>query len=176
MAEEANELNADAAVISSYDKNLKMVDSRCVNIKYLIKDKFIFFSNYNSTKALQFKDHQQISALFFWKNINTQIRIKAIIAKIPQDESDQHFKKRTKEKNALAVSSHQSQIIENPGQVISNYEEVLRKIDYIERPHYWGGYSFKPYEIEFWKGNKNRLNEREMYVFNKEWNMHYLQP
>jgi len=175
-AVDSKELNSDAAVISSFSKVDNFVDSRFVNIKYVIGDEWIFFSNYQSNKAKQFKEHSQISALFFWRNIHTQVRIKANIYKSDKKISNLHFLSRTDKKNALSISSQQSMRINSFDEVENNYNNVLNNNDLYERPFYWGGYSFKPYEFEFWKGSSNRLNKRELFVKNDKWDAFILQP
>lgn len=167
----------EAISISSYDKETNQVESRYVNLKYIIGKEMIFFSNYNSTKANNFKDHKQISALIYWNKIDLQIRMKAEIRKTDPFFSDEHFKKRKKEKNALAISSKQSQIIDSHKDVKKSYENILDSNDLFVRPNYWGGYSFIPYYFEFWKGHEFRLNKRDVYELkNKEWIRFKLQP
>ena len=104
-----NQRGIEAIAISSYDKSSNEVESRFVNLKYITGNEWIFFSNYLSPKAMQFESHDQISALFHWGAINSQIRLKAKINKTSVEFSDTHFQSRTKEKNALAISSNQSQ-------------------------------------------------------------------
>ena len=86
-----------------------------------------FFSNYNSPKSLQFQMHEQISALFYWDKLNFQLRIKAKVKKSNKSFSDAHFKKRSKEKNALSISSAQSEEISSYEDVINKYNSVLKK-------------------------------------------------
>ena len=156
---------------------MNMVDSRFVNIKLIEKTKFIFFTNYDSPKALQFDEHSQISAVFFWNQINCQIRIKAKIKKCNTKFSDNYFKKRSLNKNALAISSDQSKEIDSFENVIKNYNLARDTFDLKKRPSYWGGYEFSPYYFEFWRGNENRLNSRIQYqLSNKKWNKVLLQP
>ena len=81
LALESRQTHIEAIAISSYGLKNNDIDSRFVNLKYIIEDKWIFFSNYNSPKAIQFNSHDQISALFFWPTINIQIRMKAKIKK-----------------------------------------------------------------------------------------------
>ena len=173
-----NQNNIEVICISSWDNNTNEVESRFVNLKYIINEDWIFFSNYSSKKAQNFKDHPQISALIYWNKLNVQIRMKAEIFKSSESFSDSHFCKRANEKNALAISSEQSQKIESYSKVVENYEKVLsRKSKNIQRPAYWGGYSFKPYYFEFWEGNDNRLNKRKVYSKNgKQWHKYFLQP
>lgn len=167
----------EAISISSYNNNEKEVDSRYVNLKFVTNDEFIFFSNYNSRKALSFNSHNQIAALVYWPSINTQIRIKAKINKTSDHYNQKYFFYRAKEKNALAISSKQSNPISSYSQVKKNYNKVLENDDLTICPTYWGGYSFVPYEMEFWKGNEFRLNERNLYKKNNNsWNHFILEP
>jgi pyridoxamine 5'-phosphate oxidase len=175
---EAEQKNIEAIAISSYSPSTEEVSSRYVNLKYIINEEWIFFSNYQSPKAIDFETHKNISGLFFWQNINTQIRIKAKIIKTNKSFSDQHYKTRTKEKNALAYSSEQSMQIDSFDKVVENFDKVMNSSESIEkRPDFWGGYSFIPYYFEFWEGHKNRLNKRR--VFEKDfniWKEYYVQP
>tara|TARA_X000000950_G_scaffold201757_1_gene242932 strand:+ start:31952 stop:32551 length:600 start_codon:yes stop_codon:yes gene_type:complete len=177
-AVEANQSAVEAIAISSFNKNKNEVESRFVNLKYIDYDKWTFFSNYKSNKADNFCSHNQISALFYWSSINTQVRIKAHIIKSEASLSDMHFKKRSLEKNALAISSEQSKTISSFVEVEKKYNEVLNKISpNSKRPDYWGGYSFKPYYFEFWKGHEYRLNKRVSFeLVKKTWIKKILQP
>jgi pyridoxamine-phosphate oxidase len=173
-----NQRSTEAVSISSFNKSSNEVESRFVNLKYIKNEEWIFFSNYNSQKAKNFKDHDQVSALFYWRSINIQIRIKAKIFKTSTYFSDEHFLSRSNEKNALAVSSKQSDIIKSYKEVISKYSYILDKYDQnMPRPDYWGGYSFIPYYFEFWEGHDSRLNKRE--AFKKKsgtWTSIFLEP
>ena len=105
QALEKKQKNIEAIAISSFNPKTDEVESRFVNLKYIKDDQWIFFSNYNSNKAEDFAGHNQITGLFFWHQTNTQVRIKATLQKTQPDFSDWHFSQRTKEKNALAISS-----------------------------------------------------------------------
>jgi len=168
----------EAIAISSYDKSSNEVESRFVNLKYISGNEWIFFSNYLSPKAMQFESHDQISALFYWGTINSQVRLKAKINKTSIEFSDNHFQSRSKEKNALAISSNQSRPIDSFGSVKENFHTTLASMNSdSQRPEYWGGYSFIPYYFEFWEGHENRLNKR--HVFSMEdgsWRESLLQP
>ena len=91
-----NQKAIEAIAISSYNVTNKEVESRFVNLKYIKGDEWIFFSNYESIKASSLNGHSQISALFYWKAINTQIRIKACISKTSEKFSDWHFENRSR--------------------------------------------------------------------------------
>ena len=172
----AGQQSIEAISISTFNKYDDEVSSRFVNLKYINKNEWIFFSNYNSNKGRDITTHNQISAAFYWNSINTQIRIKAKIFKSPESFSNEHFLSRTKEKNALAVSSKQSSPIDSYSTVIENYKKVLNS-DSLDRPEYWGGYSFIPYYFEFWEGHDSRLNKRNVYhLDNEKWTHVVLQP
>ena len=148
-AEAANQVLAYAFAVSSYNPSTKIVDSRFVNLKYIDGNDWIFFTNYKGPKAQAFEGHNQISALFNWTATRMQIRIKATIKKIDLIKSDEHFKGRIKEKNAVAIASNQSQKIESYEAIEEKYKKVLENEDLSKRPDYWGGFAFSPFYIEF---------------------------
>ena len=168
----------EAISVSSYNQASSEVEARYVNLKYIANNEWIFFSNYHSPKANQFESHSQVSILIYWANINTQIRMKAKIFKTSAEFSNEHFQSRTKEKNALALSSNQSQIIGSFDEVAQNFHETLESMtSEMVRPDFWGGYSFIPYYFEFWQGHKNRLNKRHVFELqDEEWAERFLQP
>ena len=167
----------EAISISSWSNILQEVDSRYVNLKLIDNKNFIFFSNYKSSKAKQFKSHDQIAAVVYWSSINVQIRMKAKIKKTSNDFNQKYFSQRSIEKNALAISSKQSKSIDSYGQVKENYNKSLNNDDLKKCPEFWGGYSFTPYYFEFWEGHASRLNKREVYEKSDDsWKHFILQP
>ena len=176
-ATNAGQKNIEAFCISSYNSAKHEVDSRFVNLKFISNDEFIFFSNYNSPKATAFISHNQIGALIFWSSINVQIRMKAKIKKTAHEYNQKYFYNRAKEKNALAISSKQSEIVESYEDVIKNYSEAYKKNDLSKCPKYWGGFSFIPYYFEFWEGHNSRINKREVFEkSNQGWNQSIIEP
>ena len=175
---EKDQRGIEAISVSSYSQEMSEVEARYVNLKYIVDNEWIFFSNYNSPKAQQFESHSQVSVLIFWSSINTQIRMKGIISKTSMEFSDEHFKGRTKEKNALAISSNQSQVIDSFDEVKKNFHHTLHAMTPdTSRPDFWGGFSFIPYYFEFWQGHENRLNKRHVYKQQEdEWIERLLQP
>ena len=175
---QANQTNIEAMCIASYSLNQKEANARFVNLKFINDKEFIFFSNYNSPKSIDFNSHNQITALIYWNNINVQIRMKALIKKTNQEFSDAHFANRELTKNALAISSQQSVPVTSYKKVKENYESTLAKDTLItKRPDYWGGFSFTPHYFEFWEGHQSRLNKRISYTTNNsQWTKTFLQP
>tara|TARA_Y100000991_G_scaffold208767_1_gene188138 strand:- start:342 stop:938 length:597 start_codon:yes stop_codon:yes gene_type:complete len=173
----AGQKSIEAVSISSFNKELDEVDSRYVNLKFILNNEFIFFSNYESPKANAFISHKQIGALIYWPSINVQIRMKAIIRKTPNEYNQKYFSGRLEEKNALAISSNQSMPIDSYGQVKKKYVRSLENDDLKKCPEYWGGYAFIPYYFEFWEGEKFRLNKRNIYEKKQDnWQHLLLQP
>tara|TARA_B100000963_G_scaffold359713_1_gene387881 strand:- start:1403 stop:1999 length:597 start_codon:yes stop_codon:yes gene_type:complete len=173
----AKQENIEAINIASYSKKDNEVNSRFVNLKIIQNDEFIFFTNYESPKSQEFLQHKQISASIYWSSIDFQIRIKANIKKTSKKYNQIYFENRHNDKNALAISSSQSKKIDSYGEILSQYEEILANSDLKKCPSYWGGFSFKPYYFEFWKGHQSRINKREVYeLSSNKWNFYLLQP
>jgi len=174
---DAGQNSIEAISISSFNKEINEVNARYVNLKFVIKDEFIFFSNYDSPKASSFNYHNQITALVYWPTINIQIRMKAKIKKTSDEYNQKYFFDRSEKKNALAISSNQSKPIVSYSLVKKNYKQSLETDDLKKCPEYWGGYSFTPYYFEFWEGHQSRLNKRDVYEINgKDWIHSILQP
>ena len=173
----ANQKNIEAISISSYSKKLKEVNARFVNLKFIADKNFIFFSNYNSPKSYDFKEHNQITALVYWNSTNTQIRMKAMIERTPKEFNESYFLTRSEQKNALSISSNQSEYIDSYESVKEKYLKSLEHDDLKKCPEFWGGYSFTPYYFEFWEGHESRLNKREAYKKSDDsWKHLILQP
>ena len=174
---EAGQDNIEAISISSYNNSSSEVNSRYVNLKIINDNEFIFFTNYNSPKSIEFDSHSQIAAIFYWPSIAVQIRIKAKIKKTSIKYNQKYFSERSLKKNALAISSNQSEIINSYDSVIKNYNNSIEFDNLKQCPEFWGGYSFTPYYFEFWEGHESRLNKREVYKNNNNhWDYFILQP
>jgi pyridoxamine 5'-phosphate oxidase len=176
-AVEKNQPQADAMCLSSVDLGIGQPDSRFVNLKYILDDELIFFSNYKSKKSQQFISCSNISCIFFWHATNLQIKVQGSVSRTPSDFSNSHFKSRSAEKNALAISSMQSSKISSYESVLQKYNKTLLNSDLFLRPKYWGGYSITPHYFEFWKGDPNRVNHREEFKLkDNEWIYSILEP
>ncbi len=178
LASQSGQRQPESMVISSFDSKKNEVDSRFVNLKYVINNEWVFFSNYLSPKALQFEMLNNVSIVFFWNKINTQIRIKAHIKKSSKSISNEHFNQRMLEKNILAISSAQSKEVNSYNEVKDNFNLTRDTHNNLSvRPDYWGGFSFTPYYFEFWEGRDSRLNKRVSYEFkDNNWKSAFLQP
>ncbi len=139
--------------------------SRVVLLKNLDEDGFTFFTNYESKKGLQIGSNPFGSLLFFWPQLERQVRIEGKIFQTLRHESDEYFTARPEGSKIGAWSSPQSRRIPS-----REYLENLQK-DYMNmfrtrtlgRPENWGGYKLVPYLVEFWQGRENRLHDRFEY-------------
>jgi pyridoxamine 5'-phosphate oxidase len=136
--------------------------ARIVLLKGLDDQGFIFYTNYESEKGRQIADEQSVALLFFWKELERQVRIEGVAVKISAKESDDYFHSRPQGSQISAAASPQSQVIDGR-QVL---EEKVKELEAqyaegeIPRPEHWGGYRVIPEKVEFWQGRKSRLHDR----------------
>ncbi len=179
QAEEALITEVNAMTLATVD-DAGIPHARIVLLKGLNEKGFVFYSSYNSNKGKQIEKHNKVSLLFFWKELERQVRVEGKIEKLSAEESDAYFYSRPKGSQISAVASPQSQIIENREYLekkVKSLEEnfVDKKII---RPDHWGGYLIKPYFVEFWQGRSNRLHDRIAFEkkVDKNWKKYRLAP
>ncbi|MEO6949396.1 MAG: pyridoxamine 5'-phosphate oxidase [Ginsengibacter sp.] len=152
---------------------------RTVLLKDFTEKGFVFFSNYGSRKAFQIEQNPFVSLLFFWKEMERQVRIEGSIRKISAEESNLYFDSRPRDSKIGAWSSPQSQVINNREFLQQNVEKYNAQFDTenIPRPPFWGGYIVIPSMVEYWQGRPGRLHDRLQYTSTKnEWEIKRLAP
>lgn len=161
--EEGNEF-ANAMVLSTVDQDL-MPSSRIVLLRNISYGGFTFYTNYQSKKGFELEQNNNASLLFFWQDMERQVRIEGITSKLPEKESDDYFESRPFESKVGALVSRQSHIIDGRNALEETYTRELKKYENkkVPRPHYWGGYVLRPSRFEFWQGRDNRLHDRIQY-------------
>lgn len=177
-ADEASIPDFNAMVLSTVS-NDKKPSSRVVLLRGIEQKGFVFFTNYNSKKGKEIELNNAGSLLFFWPQIERQIRIEGVIEKISEQSSDEYFITRPKESRIGAWASDQSSVIEGRKALEDIYLKTAESFinSDVARPPHWGGYVLKAEYFEFWQGRENRLHDRIAYNFNKKkWKISRLAP
>jgi pyridoxamine 5'-phosphate oxidase len=140
--------------------------SRIVLLRGFDAEGFTFFTNYDSRKGKEIEENPQASLLFFWAEIERQVRIDGTASKASREVSDSYFATRPRESQIGAWISPQSELIENRGVLEKKYAEAVRQWEakVIQRPPNWGGFVVKPEIFEFWQGRESRLHDRLVYT------------
>ena len=172
-----DEVNAMTLATASIDA---LPSARIVLLKEVNEKGFIFFSNYESYKAQQLAENPKACLVFFWKELERQVRITGLIEKINGKQSDEYFQSRPESSRIGTWASPQSRVIENRQWLDEKFNELVNKMEGtpIPRPPHWGGYIVKPVVIEFWQGRPSRLHDRIQYTLeeNGGWKIERLAP
>jgi pyridoxamine 5'-phosphate oxidase len=127
---------------------------------------FSFFTNYESRKARELEANPYAALVFFWHELERQVRIEGSVERVSAEDSDRYFHSRPRGARIGAWASPQSQVISGREVLDSRYSESenLHPDDAIPRPPNWGGYRLIPDSLEFWQGRSNRLHDRLRYT------------
>jgi len=167
-----------AMTLSTASQNRK-VTSRTVLLKDLKNEGLAFYSNYNSLKGKQLKENPWAAALFYWAELERQVRVEGVTEKLSPEESDKYFESRPEMSKIGAWASDQSAEIPNRHYLEQRQKELEKQFrnKKVERPPYWGGYLIRPTRFEFWQGRENRLHDRIEYSLeDKKWVLRRLAP
>ena len=139
--------------------------ARMVLLKQVDHDGFVFFTNYNSAKARQLDANPHAALVFFWAQLDRQVRVEGSLSKTSREESREYFATRPRESQIGAWASQQSEAVESRAALeerAAELEKLYADRD-IDCPEHWGGYRLKPERIEFWKSRIGRLHDRILY-------------
>jgi pyridoxamine 5'-phosphate oxidase len=154
--------------------------ARLVLLKQVDERGFVFYTNYGSQKARELDANPQAALVFYWPQLERQVRVEGHVGRVTEAESDEYFQTRPRESQIGALASPQSEAIssrEMLQQRVEELEELYRDRE-IERPPHWGGYRLHPTRIEFWKGRPGRLHDRLLYELQSDgaWTIKRLAP
>ena len=153
--------------------------ARTVLLKGYDERGFVFYTNYEGRKARELDANPACALLFYWGELERQVRIEGCASRISNEESDAYFASRPRGSRLGAWASEQSRPVEDRRVL----EERVRDLEAeyegrgVPRPPFWGGYRVEPDTIEFWQGRENRLHDRLVYSrVGDGWRIDRLQP
>jgi len=176
VASELDEVNAMTLATASAKG---IPSARIVLLKSVSEEGFVFFTNYNSHKGNDLDENPNACLVFFWKELERQVRISGTVKKISAAASDEYFNSRPEGSRIGAWASPQSKVITSREVVEENNVKYQQQFadGNIARPPHWGGYTVLPGVIEFWQGRPNRLHDRIRYSLKEgSWIIERLAP
>lgn len=176
-ASEPNDPNAIA--LSTVDAG-GLPNVRMVLLKEIEKDAFVFYTNYDSTKAQELQANSQAAFVMHWKSLRRQIRVRGMVEKEDGPQADDYYRSRSLKSRLGAWASHQSQPLDSRATLMAEVSKVtLRLGPNPPRPPFWGGFRLSPVEIEFWADGAFRLHDRFVWRrsdLNTPWAIQRLSP
>jgi len=174
----SNLIEPNALILATADKSAKP-SVRTLLLKEFSDKGFVFYTNYESRKGKEISENNQGSILFYWPELERQVRLEGKVEIISEQNSYNYFKTRPFKSRVGAWASNQSEVIESRFIIVKKFLYYLAKFHSkeIPLPPYWGGYILIPEVFEFWQGRESRLHDRIRYRnFNGEWIIERLSP
>lgn len=154
--------------------------ARVVLLKCFNERGFVFHTNYEGRKGRELKANPNCALLFYWGELERQVRIEGRASRVTEEESDAYFRSRPRGGHLGAWASRQSHPVESRRALEERVQHLESEYEgrEIPRPPFWGGYRVEPERIEFWQGRENRLHDRLLYTSlgRGKWEIQRLQP
>jgi len=152
---------------------------RTVLLKGIENDSFVFFTNYQSRKALDIKRNHNCTLLFYWPQLERQVTIEGIAEKTSHKDSENYFATRPRSSQIGAWVSHQGQTLESRDILEAKFKEYSERYEgkKIPMPDHWGGIRIFPHRFEYWQGRPFRLHDRFQYELESGvWTINRISP
>jgi pyridoxamine 5'-phosphate oxidase len=176
MQAQVNEPNAMSVATVGRDGR---PSARIVLIKQYDERGFTWYTNYQSQKGQQLADNPQAALLFFWSELERQVRIEGRVEKTSAEDSDKYFYSRPVKSQLAAIASQQSAPVTDRAAMEAQYAAVAAASGSApQRPQHWGGYRLVPERVEFWQGRQSRFHDRIVYTLQADgsWSKERIQP
>lgn len=139
----------------------------------------VFFSNYHSRKGQELAHNPHAAALFWWPELERQVRIEGRVHPLEPERSDAYFASRPYDSQVASAASPQSQVISSREALLDRIESLkMQYPEQVPRPAHWGGYCLVPEQFEFWQGRPSRIHDRFAYTLRPAggWDIERLAP
>lgn len=178
-AQKAGISDSNAMTLATASKS-GIPSARIVLLKEMSERGFMFATNYESQKGQELLSNPHAALLFYWGELERQIRIEGMVEKVSVEESYEYFNSRPRESKIGAWASKQSRVVSGRTEIDEKFNEMKMKYEgeAIPLPEFWGGFLVVPTKFEFWQGRASRLHDRVIFELqqNGEWIIKRLYP
>ena len=169
----------DAMTLATVSKD-GIPSARIVLLRGFDKRGLVFYTDYQSQKGQELTENPNAALVFYWRELDRQIRVAGSVSTVSREESEKYFRSRPVGSQLAALASNQGEVIPNREELECRYKQLMETYRHkrIPLPPYWGGFRLSPDWFEFWQGRPNRLHDRLRYTHRPDgsWKIERLSP